>query len=243
MTICTQSRRGLCLSCPWYAVVVIAGGVVASSAFAGPIYQEPRTDAGSFKETAAITEGPGFQLEEIHGRLGGGGRGEAPGFSDFEDMFQIRIVDPMGFSAETVSPTGPGGGFNTQLWLFDLDGRGLLGNNEIDGEGTGFSRLLGAADDGSGTVIPGPGLYYIAISGIGNVPTSGGEEIFNLASRFEISGPDGAGGMGIHDGWTGPGAFGDYIIRLTGVEAVIPSPSGMGLLLAVFGACAMRRRR
>ena len=220
-------------------------GLGVSGAVGGPIYQEPRTDAGSFKETAAITEGPERQLEEIHGRLVGGTRGEDPVFDDYEDMYLIRIVDVMAFSAETVTPSFAGSAFNTQLWLFDLDGRALLANNELNGEGTGFSRLVGAADDGTGAVIPGPGLYYIAISGAGNVPTSGGLEMFNLASRFEVSGPDGPGGMGVHDGWSGPGAFGSYIIRLTGVEAVVPAPGGVALLVAggLMGVGGLRRRR
>jgi hypothetical protein len=149
---------------------------------------------------------------------------------DFEDMFLIRITDPVNFTART----DPGFGsatFNTELWLFRLDASnkllayGLLGNDEILGGPAGPSRLQPPATDGTGQTIPGAGLYLLAISGQGNDPRSAGGAIFNQASATEVSGPDGPGGPGAHNSWTGAGPVGNYSIHLVGAALVPPVPA------------------
>lgn len=59
-------------------------------------------------------------------------------------------------------------------------------------------------------------MYLLAFSGYDNDPLSRGEEIFDQASATERSGPDGDGGDGELDGWTGVGEYGKYVIALTG---------------------------
>lgn len=219
----------------------------ASPAEAGPQCVEGTGDAGSLRPAARVCSGAGT-LTSITGQT-------APSRSapDFEDMFLIRITDPVNFTART---DGSGSAtFDTQLWLFRLDETnkqgafGLLANDEIQGGPAGRSRLQPPATDGTGQAIPGPGLYLLAVTGFDNDPRSGGgAPIFNQAVRTEVSGPDGAGGAGIHNSWSGGGATGTYNIHLVGAAFVPPipatSPAGavvLGLLVVAAAIAAFRR--
>lgn len=66
------------------------------------------------------------------------------------DMYAICIPDPASFSATTVG----GASWDTQLWLFDANGMGVTFNDDS----TGLQSRI------TGTYIPGPGTYYLAIS-------------------------------------------------------------------------------
>ena len=78
--------------------------------------------------------------------------------------------------------------------------------------------------DGTGVQIDQPGVYFLAISEVSNVPLSGTGPIFQFIEPFEISGPDGPGGNDSIDGWTGNAVAngGNYTIFLDGV---IPLPT------------------
>jgi hypothetical protein len=121
---------------------------------------------------------------------------------------------------------------------------GLLGNDEIPLAPAGPSRLQPPATDGTGQVIPGPGLYLIAITGFNNDPTSAGGAIFNQALRTEVSGPDGPGGAQPHTAWTGDGATGEYVVHLTGAAFVHPAavpaiaPAGIAVFAVLILAAA-----
>ena len=55
----------------------------------------------------------------------------ATGPGDFEDMYLIQISDPDLFAASTSNAiNGGSASFNTQLWLFDLNGLGIAGNDD-----------------------------------------------------------------------------------------------------------------
>lgn len=219
--------------------VLIAGavGVVCGCAVvAGPNWVEPGGGAGSTIGTADEPSGSGL-LQTIAGRLRGPTDGQ--GATDFEDVYRIYISAPMQFTARTF---GAGGAtFNTQLWLFDELGRGLLGNDDA-GPGNDGSLLLHASNDGTGVEITTAGVYYLAISGHGNVPRSAGGAIFEFVIPNEISGPDGPGGVGQLSNWSGPGQFGDYVIFLEGV-VFVPGPGVAGGMLAFMGLGGLRRRR
>jgi hypothetical protein len=195
--------------------VIVAAMLCGFSVQAGPDWIE-HGDAGALPSSAETTSGPvGGSIGRISGGLDGLGAPLVGGFGgDFEDMYLIRIDNPLLFCATTV-PCGDGCGsaeFNTQLWLFNANGLGLLGNND-----TPTSQLLGAplatgstlgpfACDETQSSIPEPGLYYLAISH-NNIPQSTGGPIFafddqNLCGLGELSGPDGPGGGAPITGWS-----------------------------------------
>lgn len=190
-------------------LVLLAGG----AALAGPTFEEV-PDAGSTPATAQPVSGTA-STTRVKGELTA-----TADANDFEDMFLICITDPSAFSA-TVDPVSTN--FDTQLWLFKLDGKGLLGNdNDAGSFPTVYSKLLPNATDGSGATIPGPGLYLLAISSKANVPMSQGGKIFHdpTIAGIEITGPDGPGGNLPIQGWSqGEGTVGGtYAIDLTGVK-------------------------
>jgi len=205
--------------CAAFALLVCSG-----IAFAGPIWCEPSPgDAGSLPASANPTKGTGMNVV-IKGELKGFNPFNARGVGvdgDFQDMFLIRIVDPVLFLAST-SPSFPSANatFDSQLFLFDFQGRGVLGNLDDANDMVGGSTLLANSDDGSGASVSQPGLYYLAISGAGSVPVGlVGSTIFQFDDQFEISGPDGAlPGDDLIGSWSGKGEIGEYQIVVHGVS-------------------------
>jgi len=197
-------------------------GAIASAEVLGPEWEEPSPpDAGSLPSGAMPVTGPAATpVLKIKGRTSVALKG--PG--DFEDMYLIHIVDPVGFCASTDDPdTMPG--YDTRLWLFRPDGKGLLANDNI-AAGNDFSRILPISTDGSGASLTVPGYYYLAITGAPSTPRSAptiSGEIFSFASAIEISGPDGPGAFQPIQLWNLQGAVGYYAITLCGVE-LIPCP-------------------
>ncbi len=234
-------------------VGVVAITLTATATASGPKWDE-MGDAGSLPGSGQITMGIGT-LGFINGGLGSSA---LFGGFDFEDMFLINIVDPENFRVTTDPADEIGMGmafadFDTQLWLFQptpadpLDALGIVGNNDHPVTLSQFSLLLPDPTDGfMGGGVMAAGLYYIAITRFNNDPVSAGGEIFAFdpLDPFEISGPDGSGGMMPISGWTGDeGMFeGEYRIALRGVEfAEIPAPGALSLL--VLASLIMRRRR
>lgn len=224
---------------PWLPVVAMVCTAPAALARA-PIWVEPRdTDAGAFAIDAQVPLGTG-QLDMINGQLRGTAFRGAParGFPGLDaiDVFAINVTSPTTFRARTVA--GDPDLTDTSLWLFNILGRGVLGNRDQPG-GDGTARLLAQATDGTFT-LTNPGIYFLAVTGGSLRPTSNPGEIFDFASPFEISGPDGPGGSNLHNGWTGSPQFGAYTILLDGVS-FIPAPATSSLLL--IAALGLRRRR
>ncbi|MBL9119264.1 MAG: DVUA0089 family protein [Phycisphaerae bacterium] len=191
--------------------------LATTAAFAGPTFEEV-PDAGATPATAQPTTGSG-PLGRIKGALAG----TADAF-DFEDVYLICINDPASFSA-TVNATMTD--FDTELWLFKIDGTGLLSNdNDPLSFPTIFSRIGNAATDGSGAAVTAPGLYFLAITAKNNVPLAFGQPLFNdpTFNRVEVSGPDGPGGPFPWQNWTGTPVVesGAYAIDLTGVKFFAP---------------------
>ncbi|MEC9372541.1 MAG: DVUA0089 family protein [Planctomycetota bacterium] len=217
----------------------MAGGLcLCGVAMGGPEWQEglmAMGDAGAFPVDAQVPVGVGA-LNGIAGELEGG-----RGTGDFQDMYLIYIKAPNQFSATTAVVAGQGGAsFDTQLWLFDMFGTAQLANDETT-TGSGHSTLLNTATDGTGFSVTTPGLYLLAITGFDSDPLSVAGLQFDQPIRTEISGPDGSGGSTPIVAWTGPGEFGTYEIRLSGVSFV---PSGAtGAVFCVGGLFAARRRR
>lgn len=145
---------------------------------------------------------------------------------DLQDMYLVRIEQPtvITFSASTDTSLNGAADFDTRLWLFNADGFGLLANDDA-GRSVSQSTLLDASTDGTGIIITKPGLYFLAVSGAGTEPFSGGDDddsIFVFASPTEVSGPDGLGGGAPIEQWANDGDQGNYVIALTGVALIAP---------------------
>ena len=156
-----------------------------------------QSDSGNLPETAFIPGGSG-QLAAFAGTL-------EP--SDV-DMFLIRICDPTIFSASTVGGTT----IDTQLFLFDLAGRGVVMNDD-DPDGGSQSII-------TSTYIPlDPGDYYLAISEFNFDPRDiDSQRIWNDAPFDVERTPDAPGDPGPVALWANPipTSGGEYAIILNG---------------------------
>lgn len=201
-----RTRQSLC---------VMASLVVAGLAQAGPDWVEGDhgVDAGALLSGAQVTKGSSTLLR-ISGTLSTGTALVGSQVFDLQDMYLIRIDDPLAFCATTVMSNLAGGSadFDSKLWLFNASGLGLLGNDDtavvplLIGTSTVSGSTLGPfACDETESSIPAPGLYYLAISKA-HLPLSNAGPIFNfddqdLCGPGELSGPDGVGAGQPISGW------------------------------------------
>jgi hypothetical protein len=238
----------------WVAVAALVG--CAGFAQAGPDWVEGElraergldlgdtggNDAGSFLTSAQTTTGSG-SLDFLEGRLSNGGAllDDSP---DYVDMYRIAVATPGSFSVTVNSSP-----FSVALYLFRIvDGQavGMLGSQ------TGF--LSSSSTDGSEIEVTEPGVYALAVTYSGNVPTSDGEGIFDFGGGLSalqgatssIGDTIGADNDGPHDGWTGepPEDLGDYILSFQGAS-LVPGvgPLSGALAMLGMGAIATGRRR
>jgi len=158
-------------------------------------------DAGDLPETAQSTGSS--PIVEIRGSLG----------TDDVDMYAIYIANPANFSASTVN----GATFDTQLWLFDADGKGVVFNDNAVGTTGSQSRI----DNSSGCLTNRPpGVYYLAISRHDRDATGCEGGLIWLSTPFRaFRCLDGAERASRVAGWLrSTAAGGDYTIFLTGAE-------------------------
>jgi hypothetical protein len=150
-------------------------------------------DAGDLPETAQATgTDTSTPLSTISGVLD----------ANDVDMFAIYIADPSAFQAETNTTTT---NFDSQLWLFDVNGNGIV--HDDDSAGSLRSRITNANN-----CIPGPGIYYIAISRWNRDPRdcddnaiwTGTANACAVAGRSRVA------------SWTGSTSAGTYQIVLQG---------------------------
>lgn len=136
----------------WTLVVVNISWALAT---AQNIYQE-RDDAGDLPRTAQLVQSAGAQgcqtpVDQIQGTMG----------ENDVDMYVICITNPAAFSATTVGATG----WDTQLWLFRCDGRGVVFNDDFGGS-------IQSRIDNSTNCLPGAGIYLLAITRYNRFPVS-----------------------------------------------------------------------
>ncbi len=222
------------------AAVALATLVGAGSANA-QTYAESG-DAGQTLSTAASTAAfgsPSFgqPLTSVTGTIG---FSTAGGASD-ADLYRIFITNPSTFSASTVGNST----LDTSLFLFDLNGRAIIANN--DANGTTLQSTL-AAGNATLSALP-AGLYYlgIALSGADAI-NSASQLLFNQGlstdTRTAASGvnPVTLSTFTNNVDFNETGAYG---ITLTSATAV-PEPStwalsGIGAL--ALGVTLVRRNR
>jgi hypothetical protein len=164
-------------------------------------------DAGDLPATAQLVTSPGAghcqtPVQQIQGNLGA---------SD-ADMYVICIPNPANFVASTVGTLI----WDTQLFLFRCDGRGVVHND--DWAGTLQSRI-----DNSTGCITQPGIYLLAISRYNLDPVDAvGQLLWNDFPFDEIHCPDGPGQANPIANWTGPTIpAGSYTITLQGAYFVL----------------------
>jgi hypothetical protein len=190
-------------------------------------------DAGGLPGTANITTGPGF-LNKIIGTLADVTTGA--------DMYEIDISDPSAFLATTVIH-GADPLQNPALYLFDINGNGVIGNDNT------VTDAQASISDSALT----KGLYYILITASGHLPANGKDLIFgDLTNTTNTSTPGSPVQITkyIDSSLTPNPADGgkDYEIDLTGARfAVAPEPSTVGLiglgLLSVVWRARVRAKR
>jgi hypothetical protein len=165
-------------------------GALTLSASAQIWYEQG--DAGDLPETAQST-GSGT-LSQIQGSLD---------VNDV-DMYAIYITDPAAFSASTVG----GATWDTQLFLFDANGVGVVAEDDTGG--------LQSTIDNTAGCITAPGLYYLAITRYNKDPLGCNDG--GLWSTNDNNCPNGPESSSRVNSWTSStGTAGSYTIFLTGV--------------------------
>ena len=178
-------------------------------------------EAGQLLPDAQVIPGGSATLDSITGTISS---------NNDVDLFQITLTGDQTFSATTVG----GAGFDTELFLFDANGIGVYGNDDVSSD-------IDQSTLPAGTPLTPqqPGTYFLAITGFQNEPESSGGRIFELTDDGPgLLKPTGPGGELPLSGFTGEGdKSGSYTIKLTGVESAPFSlgasptglPSGTGI--------------
>lgn len=154
------------------------------------------SDAGELPGSATTVGGSGA-LSQILGTNGGDA-----------DMFLIDICDAANFSATTAG----GATHDTQIWLFNTDGTGLIFNDDE----SATAPIVRQSTLPIGSVST-SGQYYLAISGYNRDPVDASSALLWNNTPFDgARTPDGPGAANPVASWTGTGAGGSYAIALTG---------------------------
>jgi hypothetical protein len=206
----------------------------AHPAYAASFSYTETGDAGDLVTGAAqaVTGNAGDTVAAIKGSLG-----LTAGISE-ADAFKIYISAPSAFSASTTGFVPGSNSFDSELFLFGLDGKGIVMNDDDSVSGGSQSAILAG---NSFTASLTPGYYYLLITGSSKNPSSAGGLIFPNTTDFSVDptgiyGPTGAGGASAISGFSGSSNEGGaYSIALTGVTiaaVAVPEPSTLCLGLA-----------
>ncbi|MHC5025093.1 MAG: hypothetical protein ACYTGG_14515 [Planctomycetota bacterium] len=154
------------------------------------------------------------------------------GVDDFVDAYVIEITDPAAFYATTSAAFDPlaAAVWDTRLFLFDLDGAGVLANDDVAGGGaqsflSNPASFPGDVDPTAPTLAA--GTYVLAITGwANNARDADNGNLFGLDSDFDaLFGVDPAAGP--FDHWFnmhGLVMSGAYVIALEGASFVVEEP-------------------
>lgn len=169
--------------------------------------------------------------------------------SEGADVYRIFISDPSTFSASTTSLGGGRNGFDTQLFLFNLNGTGIATN---DDHSPGAQAQLSAGNALYSSLAA--GYYYLVISGAGSHPADmSNVRIFpnqdEGADPTQTYGPKNGTPDETNAAWTqfngSSSEGGTYSIALTGASIAVPEPTTVALIItgSIAGLIAMRRKK
>ena len=196
------------------AVVTLKWGVYGVPwGVLGEFFEEQGGDAPELPGFAAMIGSDGFRrIARITGNL------EINGV----DLFAFHMDDPAAFSATTIN----GSGIDTQLFLFNENGRAIVFNDNAAGQN--LQSLL------TPQFAQSPGTYYLAVSRYDRDPLNPSNvPIWTDTPRDGERPPDGQGANNpILASWSGAtGAGGNYAIYLTGATTLCTGDvSGNGLI-------------
>ena len=225
----------------------VAGFVLAAgAAVASPISYTEVGDAGDLVNgtVQTVTGAAGSTVTSIKGALTA-----TAGITD-GDAFKIYISAPSAFSASTTGFTPGVNNFDSELFLFNLNGTGIVTNDDDPG-GSGSASAITAGNPFTAGLSA--GFYYLLITGQGMNPNSAGGLIFpnwtdGTTDPTGLYGPN-AGATAINGFAGSSNDGGAYSIALTGVSiapaaATLPEPGTLGLgLTAGLVLLALVRRR
>ena len=149
--------------------MVIAGLMAALAGPAQAFHFVETGDAGQLPGTAKPAIGTGV-LETISGSLA----------SQDIDLYKIVITDPASFSATTLGTAA----FDTQIWLFHLNGTGIAANDDT---GINLYSTLPAGNPLYSGLLAGE--YLLGITAFDNDPLSGGVAMFGGCGFSAVCGP------------------------------------------------------
>lgn len=227
----------------WLSSITAAALIAGANAQTWDEIADGGGDAGDLPATAQVVLGSGT-LTAITGTYDA---------SDV-DMYQIFISDIYNFGASTVGGTS----FDTQLWLFDSNGNGVIHDDDAFsgslqstiGVNGGPVRLSDGSEISWADYVSNAGLtnglYYIAVSRYNRDAVNiSGATIWANSPFNRQRVPDGTGASDpVVAGWTGTtSAGGAYTISLQGASFV-PEPASMIALGAgLVGLLGLRRRK
>ncbi|MCW5766971.1 MAG: hypothetical protein KIT68_13460, partial [Phycisphaeraceae bacterium] len=123
------------------------------------------------------------------------------------DMYRINICDLANYSVTTVGGTTN----DTQLFLFNTDGTGVLVNDDSTGTQSTFNSF-------STVVAPNAGDYYLAVTTYNIDPQDENFQFMWENLPFNsVRAPDGPGAAGVVSGWVGTGGAGTYTVTMVGI--------------------------
>lgn len=194
------------------------GSAAAANTTSPVSYTEKGT--GNLPGTAEVAAPAGFDQLLITGLFTDATGGFA---TNLVDLFQVNITNAGHYFFDTFGSEVA----DTQLFLFDSSGKGLVWNNDAS---LAPVNTLSALD----TVLN-AGTYYLAVSWYGMDPLDG-----SMTSIFDTLGNGGGAnaGTGALSGWndfSGASVFDrtNYV-----VTAYVPAPGALGLALAALGLMA-----
>lgn len=227
----------------------LLAGLAATAALAFPLQalagflwsEAGPAGAGDGLSTAQVTYSSTYEaLGGIRGGLATSGPDLFGGSPIYQvDLYKIRVADVGAFSARTLGQTA----FDSQLYLFDKDGKGVYTNDD-----DGFD-LLSLLPAGSSLGPLAADVYYLAIAFGGYIALDAGDNsLFLDGSPTDVlggnplSGPL-AGWARSYDNGNSEALY-SYEIALTGAtNAELPEPGMFALAGVALGAAGLARRR